>query len=278
MPVVASVLAISWEPELRGILVVIIGVAVFMGSIYLVLSTNLGARLGFLVALAGLTGWLLIMGIAWMIYGIGLQGPLGSWEEVAGRTVLQDAAALTQAGVLEGQPELPDDATFSDEATAVAELFHDEGWAELDTASPAAGQAGASAGEFLEEAGVFDAGEFQVTRIFDIGGERYPKIGSFDLFAVRHKPHYVVVEVAPIEQTRDESGRATPASQIDETRQRQYVYMIRDLGARRQPAFVLTLGSAIIFLTLCWLMHQRDVRIRANVSQAASVPVPTGGS
>ena len=96
-------------------------------------------------------------------------------------------------------------------------------------------------------------------------------IGSFDLFAVRHAPHYVVVEVAPIEQTRDESGRAAPTSQIDESQQRQYVYMVRDLGARRQPAFVLTIGATIIFSTLCWLLHRRDARVRANI---ASPPRP----
>ena len=43
--------------------------------------------------------------------------------------------------------------------------------------------------------------------------------------------------------TRTEPGRAAAAAEIDETRQRQYVYMVRDLGARRQPAFVLTIGA-----------------------------------
>ena len=156
--------------------------------------------------------------------------------------------------------------------------MEDEGWTQLDPASPSAGQAGASAGEFLEETGAFEAGDYQVTRVFDMGGDRYPMIGNFDLLAFWHEPRYAVVEVAPIEQTRDESGRAAPASQIDESQPRQYVYMIRDLGARRQPAFVLMAGSTIIFLTLCWLLHQRDARVRTNLSQPAPSPVPTGGS
>ena len=54
--------------------------------------------------------------------------------------------------------------------------------------------------------------------------------------------------------------------------------MIRDLGTQRQPAFVLMTGSTIIFLTLCWLLHQRDVRARINRSQPAPTPVPTAGS
>ena len=134
-----------------------------MGSVYLILGTNLGARLGFLVTLCGLAGWMALMGIIWMIYGIGLQGPLGSWAAVPGRTVLQDTAALSQAGVLDSSVEIPEGTSFTDEAALVADRFAEEGWEQLDVSSPAAGQAGASAGEFLEETGAFDAGEYQVT-------------------------------------------------------------------------------------------------------------------
>jgi hypothetical protein len=271
-----AVLAINWEPELRGILVTLIGVAVLMGSIYLLLATNLGARLGFLVALCGLAGWMALMGAIWAIYGIGLQGPLGTWEAVPGRTVLQDSLALSQAGVISAPVEVPDDTSSADEAVVVSEQLVDDGWIPLDPSSPTAGQAGASAGEFLEETGTFEAGDYQVTNVFDIGGDRYPMIGNFDLIAFWHEPRYALVEVAAVEQTRDEAGRAAPASEIDESQQRQYVYMIRDLGARRQPAFVLMIGSTIIFLTLCWLLHQRDARVRHNISQPA--PAPSAGS
>ncbi len=250
-----------------------------MGSIYLVLGTNLGARLGFMVALCGLSGWLALMGAIWAVYGIGLQGSLPSWQPVEGMAVLQDTTALAQAGIVGEPVELPDETSWSDVADSVStQLVEEEGWEALDPSSPAAGQAGASAGEFLEETGAFEAGEYQVTGVFDTGGERSPMIGDFDLLAFRHAPHYALVEVAAIEQTRSESGRAAPTSEIDEAQPRQYVYMVRDLGTQRQPAFVLMTGSTIIFLTLCWLLHQRDVRARINRSQPASVPIPTAGS
>ena len=54
---IATLLAVGWEPELRGILTVILGAVVWMGSVYLILGTNLGARLGFLVAFTGLHGF-----------------------------------------------------------------------------------------------------------------------------------------------------------------------------------------------------------------------------
>ena len=36
----AALLAINWEPELRGVLTVILGTVAFMGSVYLILGTN----------------------------------------------------------------------------------------------------------------------------------------------------------------------------------------------------------------------------------------------
>ncbi len=54
MPILAMTelfAGISWDPGIRGILTVAVGVAVLMGSVYLILATNTGARLGMLIAL-----------------------------------------------------------------------------------------------------------------------------------------------------------------------------------------------------------------------------------
>jgi hypothetical protein len=267
----ASVLAINWEPEIRGVLIVVIAVSLFCGSIYLLLATNLGARLGFLVALTGLAGWLMLMGIVWMIYGIGLKGPDPTWDAVPGRTVLQDTTALYKAGVFDSRVAVPEGATFPEQAELVAKEFGSEGWTVLSEDDPSFGQASAAAGVFLEETGAFKAGEYRALRVFDTGGERYPKIGNFDLLAFRHEPHYVVVEVGALVPTRQEAGRAPPPAEVDDSRQRQYVYMIRNLGARRQPAAVLAVGAGLIFLTGCWLLHRRDRRVAVNRS-ASLVP------
>ena len=75
-----SLLAIGWEPELRGLLTVIMGVVVLMGSVYMIMATNMGSRLSFLVTLTGLMGWMVLMGLTWWIYGIGWAGSLPTWE------------------------------------------------------------------------------------------------------------------------------------------------------------------------------------------------------
>ena len=266
-----SLLAIGWEPELRGLLTVIIGVVVLCGSVYMIMATNMGARLGFLVALTGLFGWLALMGAVWGIYGIGLQGRQAEWKPVPGATVLQTSEALVAGGALMELPEIPDDATFPEEAELVSGQFVEEGWIVLDPASPAFGQAQASASVFLEEEDAF-AGEYVVTDVYDIGGDRWPKIGdSVDFLAFRHDPHYVVAQASAIQETREEPGRAPATPQIDEDQQVQYVYMIRDLGTRRQPAAVLTIGGGAIFLALCYLLHRRDRILRENLGKQVEV-------
>lgn len=276
-----NLLAIGWEPELRGLLTVVIAVVILMGSIYLIMMTNMGSRLAFLVVLAGLAGWMMLMGLTWWIYGIGLRGPDPTWQPVAGATVLQDTDALRSGGALEELPEIPDDATPRESSALVAVQFEDEGYIVLDPASPAFGQAQATASVFLEEEGAFAAGTYVVTDIYDIGGDRYPRIeagnipgltnDSLDFFAFWHEPHYVVAEAAPFVEVREEAGRAPVSPVIDDERQRQYVYMVRDLGARRQPAVVLTLGGGAIFFALCFLLHRRERYLQENLSNSKAV-------
>ena len=270
---IGALIAIGWDPEIRGVLTVVMATVILCGSVYMIMATNIGARLGFLVTLAGLAGWMFLMGVIWMIYGIGLRGPEPSWEPVPGRAVLQDPVALTQAGVFDSVVEIPEGTSYPEQAALVAERFEADGWVRLDEADPAFGQSGSEAGVLLEETGAFGPGEFRIVNVFDIGGERYPKINeSLDFLAFFHKPHNVVVEVAPLEAVRTEPGRAPASAVIDDTRQHQYVYMIRDQGARRQPAAVLTFGGGLIFLILCWLLHRRDRFVRANLG-AKPVPV-----
>lgn len=263
-----SLLAIGWEPELRGLLTVIIGVVILCGSVYGIMATNMGARLAFLVALAGLMGWMMLMGMVWAIYGIGLRGPDPTWEPVPGAAVLQDVTALDAAGVLDPPAVVPADATPEESAAIVNETFLEQGWVVLDKASPAFGQAQAAASELLVEEGAFATGQFEIVEVFDIGGDRYPKINdTLDFFAFFHEPHYAVAEAAQYVPTRTEPGRAPATPVIDEDAPRQYVYMVRDLGARRQPAFVLILGAGLVFFALCYILHRRDRHLRDNLAQ-----------
>ncbi len=263
-------LSVGWEPEIRGWTTVIISVVVLMGSTYLLLGTNVGARLGFLIAITALSGWMMSMGIIWAIYGIGLTGPAPTWKPSEPVTIVRDGALLDRTEVVDAPIDIAGlDATKA--AAVVSKTLVDEGWRILEESDPSRGQAVASADEIIQiEAEEFAAGEYVAVSVYDKGGERYPKIGeSIDFLAFRHDPRYSIVEIAPLLEQRVEPGRAPARAQIDTTKPHRYVVMIRDLGAKRQPAFLIGLGSGIIFFLLCWLLHRREALLRKNLALKA---------
>jgi hypothetical protein len=254
----ASLLAVGWSPEIRGVIVVLIGFVVLCGSVYLILGTNLGARLGFLVSLTGLFGWLFIMGIIWWTYGIGLQGTQAAWEPAQPISVVNDGD-LVAAGILEsaGLPASSDDPAH-------------EGWRRLSNEDRGRGQAIAAADVILQtEAEVFQAGEYLPLAVYDRGGERVPKINrTLDFLAFFHEPHYSLVEVQGVVPTLSEPGRAPTAPEVDPNQPKRYVLMVRNLGTDRQPSIFLTIGAGLIFFLLCYLLHRRERVLSSNLSGA----------
>jgi NADH-quinone oxidoreductase subunit A len=237
-----------WEWELRGTLIVIISVGVLCGSLYLILGTNLGARLGFLVALTGLAGWMFIMGAVWWTYGKGLLGPTPAGSQWA-RHVIREPGSLSARS-----------------ACSVPVRTHRR----VRTAD-AAEVSRATAGRRLEaaqlRAAVVPAGGCRGHRVpGGVGRVRSRRVrrgqcvrqgrralaqfwdGKIDFLAFFHDPHYALVEVAPLVPQRTEPGRAPARAVIDTSRPHEYVYMIRDLGSKRVPAAIITISSLIIFL------------------------------
>lgn len=69
----------------KGALTVAMGFALFVGSIYVLLSAMFGRRMGFLVLVVGLSGWMILLSALWLFgfwsQGIGTKtnlGPRGS--------------------------------------------------------------------------------------------------------------------------------------------------------------------------------------------------------
>jgi hypothetical protein len=182
---------IAFDPHIRAILVVLTGVVILCGSIWLILGTNVGTRLGFLLSLGGLFGWMTIIGITWWLTppAIGPRGETPSWEVVdivrgdpAGGTaeIVQDLPNVcwsavtagceapeggeTVAGtIIAGNEELQ--AEFGDEAApslsefltidpTIADDLDFGDWELVSTAD--SGEALAAADEELRAAGVFE--------------------------------------------------------------------------------------------------------------------------
>jgi hypothetical protein len=187
---------IAWDPHIRGVLAVLVGVAVLCGSVYLILGTNLGARLGLLVALAGLAGWMVILTLIWWINppGIGPKGESPAWKPVE-IYVTGDEVPLTEVVDRLPRPEQfpdPDDILAEHAELAedfpngfvlsdlqgthpdlVEELLADvemNGWSVVSTSS--AGEAQAAADEALVNSGLFsDTTEYKKLDTFDYGGK-----------------------------------------------------------------------------------------------------------
>ena len=192
--------AITWDPGFRGFLTVVLAVIILMGSVYLIIATNSGARLGFLISLTGLFGWMLIMGITWSIYGIGKLGPAPSWQvleanyndlteaqtEVA-RGVPEPGVLPTAESILEANPELaaqfPQEEgikppTLGDLLGVQPDLQEDfkqylpDGWELLSSSNPQTGEAQASASAYLVESKIFaQPADFIVLDAFSEGGK-----------------------------------------------------------------------------------------------------------
>ena len=94
----------TWDPGFRGVLTVAVAVAILMGSVYLILATNSGARLGFQLALTGFFAWMTVMGTIWSIYGIGPKGPAPTWK-VVDTVRTAPCTSLTSADVPDGCDE-----------------------------------------------------------------------------------------------------------------------------------------------------------------------------
>ena len=268
-----SLLAINWEPELRGIVIVAIAVGVLIGGTYLVVGTNLGARLGFLVVLAGLFGWMATMGVIWWTYGIGLKGREPTWQPAEPVTIVREASLLQGSEILEQPLELSGE--VQGDSRKVSTALQSEGWLLLEESDPRRGQAVAASDEIIQqEAEELVAGEYISLAVYDKGGDRWPKINnSLDFIAFFHKPHFSLVEVAPVVPQRTEPGRAPARPVVDETQPRRYIHMIRDLGTKRQPAIFITIGSTIIFLLLCRILHKRDLNWQQNLKEQSPAKV-----
>ena len=162
------------------------------GSGYLLLATNTGARLGFMLAFAGFTGFMVIIGTVWWVYGIGPKGPSPIWES---EVVAVGDLANSNAETLQGFPE---------------------GWKSVEPTDPAVADAqpvvdGALTGG-EGGGGPFKASsEYVVTAAHEKGGETSGPLGlDFRPFDVFHAAHYLAVEVRPVVH-QDEGRRSARA-------------------------------------------------------------------
>ncbi len=243
------VAALTWDPQIKGGLYVLLSVLILCGSAYLLLSTNMGARLGFLLAAAGLFGFLTTLGIIWWVYGIGPLGPSPSWKSEG---IVPGDIRTSQNPALERFPQ---------------------GWNRLEPSDPAVADAlPVVDGQLVGPRAMFrNASDYVVVAAYKKGGETHGPFGldvprPFDVF---HSPHYLVVQVQRatppvVGQRRGPDPSAEPVA----------VVLLRDLGAKRRNPAVFAISSALLFGLFCYKLHVRDKEAAALRESEASAGTP----
>lgn len=180
------------------------------------------------------------------------------------------AAQLTLSTLFAVEQELVEDA----EAEGLIDL---NDWRIVSSADAGEAQATASAFLTTDEASPFDnAGQFIVLDTFDKGGK--PERASDSVWdrvrnEVRntvvfwHPTRTTVVQVVPTIDKPQIAGQAPPFPEIDADGQVVSVVMVRDLGTRRLPSALITLGSLVLFVVFCWMLHVRDLELRRRTAE-----------
>ncbi len=281
---------------MRGLLVVGVGVAVLMGSIYLLLATNSGLRTGLFLTFTGLFGWMFIMGAIWWIYGIGYQGRLPAWKVIEMNRGDLTAAQFERAAEL-GEELVAVEAGGSSPSAALVDAFAEAeakaappevaGWQGLLASNRSRGEAQATVDAYLLSSKEFEAGAYIPLAAFEVGGKAvrpdvacHPRLINSDwggcperfwhrikiALTPRHPAHYaaVMVQAATPQSLTVRPGEAPPAKAIDLSQPLYTIILERDLGSKRVPPANVTLGSGVIFFTLAWRLHRRDQQEMAN--------------
>jgi hypothetical protein len=305
---IVTLAGLGWDPGIRGILSVFLGFVILCGSIYVILATNTGARLGLLLSLAGLSGWMVVLTLFWWISppGIGPSGPLPSWTPLevhfnAGDEAFDTDAANTlpsteeytavREEILADNPEVADTfplgGTLSDIAGDHAELVEDVelgGWKIIPTAEAGEAQAAADA-VLVDDTGLFSSSAgYRKLETFEIGGkpdrkdvpddewyeEMWTRITykADSIVNFKHPPHYAVVQVQAVLPQEAKEGEAPPLPEVDPDQPVISVVMVRDLGNQRGLPATYFVISLAFFIIFVLMLHYRDKTLDRNLEAA----------
>jgi hypothetical protein len=256
-----------WYPTILGVLAVLAGVALFCGSVYGLLATNLGARLGFLVAFTVLAGFMVVLTTLWMTTASPLntlRGRVPSWKVHQIVDQISDAKDTAVHGI--DKKSIKVDPT---EAANVKAAVDQALVTKVDT--PTVKYAAAD-NKFAR----YDlANDYMIVNTYEIGGS-HPNPLSFQL---THTPKYAVVEFCGVVPFDVNSGLAPPAPTCaapgsDESKKNGFMVLERDLGSVRVPPIVAFGASSLLFALGLLMLHWRERDEQELARASAPSPVP----
>jgi hypothetical protein len=251
-----------WYPTILGILVVVFAIALFCGSVYLLLATNMGARLGFLVAFTCLTGFMVILTGLWITTASPLntlRGRIPGWDPIEVVKNLDNAKTAEVRDIQQDGREV--DAIEAANVKAAA----DEN---LIAVEALPGEAQVTQQAFARFQAVT---EYQVVNTYEIGGSE-PNPLDFEL---THTPLFAVVEFCKVVDTSETTpfGTAPPAPECtSDPDDRGFLVLRRDLGSLRVPPVVAFVSSVLLFGLGLLALHWREKDERKALRPVAVAP------
>jgi hypothetical protein len=254
-----------WYPTIIGILVVAAAIALFCGSIYVLLATNLGARLGFLAAFTGLMGFMVLLTVLWMSTTSPLntlRGTIPAWK------VQQVVSTLHDKSVPANLRDAP--RTGRVVPTTAAAVIKAAVDARLVTTAPVAAFAlPADINKFARFTTVTD---FKEVKYYEIGGST-PHLVDWQL---NHKPLYAVVQFCGVLPNTLPFGVPPPTPTCDPSSTKSGFAILRfEYGSLRIPPFVAFLASSILFGLGLLSLHWREKDERAAKAAAEKLAAVT---
>jgi hypothetical protein len=250
-----------WDPTILGVLVVLSAIGLFCGSVYLLLGTNLGGRLGFLVAGACLTGFMVLLSSLWITTATPLNSPKG---RPAGWTVKEVVNSPSESKVSKVHDIAKTGRHVSIEELAQLRPATDQA---LVTKAPVGGEPAPNQPFAVFGKTTDYLTEFEGYQTFIVGGS------SKNLFW--HQPKYAVMEICNTLAVTPEPGKAPPPPTCDPLVPKKYVVMEFNRGSLRQPPWVYFFSSLVLFSLFLLGLHWYEKDARERQRDASLRPVPT---
>ncbi len=256
-----------WYPTIVGILVVAAAIALFCGSIYVLLATNLGSRLGFLVAFTALTGFMVLLSILWVFTASPLntlKGTIPAWHVQKVVKSLHDKSLPAQIRDITEKGHGQVVATTSPAAQAIKAIVD----AKLVVQQPAADiPLAPNANQFAQFSAVTD---YKETNYYETGGST-PHILDWQ---INHQPLFAVAEFCGVLPNTQPFGLPPPTPTCDPSSTKNGFVVLRyDYGSLRLPPFVVVGLSSILFILGLLGLHWREKDERAQ-KRAAEQATP----
>lgn len=236
--------------QLRGYGVAIFAVGLFCGSIYLLLATDVGSRLGFMVAFSALTGFLTLLGLIWFTNFTplnALHGPPPQWKV---KEVVDDPKDARIQNVRQ----------IEDKGVKLTEAEQGEIKASVDAAVTTPNS------PYL----LYDnINQYVVVEAERIGGGKTGPLG------LKHKPLHGVMKIQGTKKVEPVPGQPPPPPEADPAAKPKYVVLQRDLGAMRQPPLFMATGFGILFVIALVVMHNGERARQMAERKGPLEPVPT---